>query len=67
MNGSNKMIIYVEEYFNKKMLSKLGYFFDPSDLTQSDVDAFNIIDAVIKKHESDEIKKIKAKGRRNGR
>lgn len=67
MKGSNRMMIYVEEYFTKKALSKLGYSFDPSELTTSDADAFNIIESVIKKHEADQIKKVKSKGRRHGR
>lgn len=65
MKGANKMMPFVEEYFNKKMLYKLGYNFDPNELTIADVEAFNIIQSVINKNETDQIKK--AKGRRHGR
>jgi len=61
------MIIYVEEYFHKLTLSKLGYRFDPDDLTIADVEAFHIIDSTIKKHENDQMKRMKAKRKRNGR
>lgn len=67
MKGSNKMMTYVEEFFNKKTLSKIGYSFDPETLTTADVDAFNIIESVISKHEADEMKKMKSKGRKHGR
>lgn len=67
MKGSNRMMMYVEEYFTKKTLKKLGYSFDPSELTTADVDAFNIIESVINKHEADQMKKVKSKGRRHGR
>lgn len=67
MKGANKMMVYVEEYFNRKMLAKLGYQFDPEELTTADVEAFTIIKSVISKHEADQMKKIKAKGRRHGR
>jgi len=65
MKGTNKMMPFVEEYFNKKMLRKLGYKFDPNELTTADVEAFNIIQSVLNKHESDSLKK--AKGRKHGR
>jgi hypothetical protein len=67
MKGTNEMIVYVEEYFNKKILRKLGYSFDPNELSSGDVEAFNIIESVISKYESDQMKKLKTKGRRNGR
>ena len=67
MKGTNRMMVYVEEYFNKKTLCKLGYSFDPSELSSSDVDAFNIIESVIKKHEADQMRKVKTRGKRNGR
>lgn len=67
MKGSNKMMIYVEEYFTKKTLAKLGYRFDPSELSSADVDAFNIIESVISKHRADQMKKAKTRGRRHGR
>lgn len=59
------MMPFVEEYFNKKMLCKLGYKFDPDDLSTADVEAFSIIQSVINKNESDQLKK--SKGRRHGR
>ena len=65
MKGSNRMMVYVEEYFTRKMLAKLGYRFDPNDLTNADVDAFNVISSVIAKNEKDQIKKMR--GKRNGR
>ena len=65
MKGHNKMIIYVEEYFNRKMLAKLGYNFSPDELSVADVEAFQIIQEAINKHESDSMKK--AKGRKHGR
>jgi hypothetical protein len=67
MRGSNKMMVYVEEYFTRKTLAKLGFNFDPNELTSADVDAFNIIESVISKHDSDKMKKLKTKGRRHGR
>ena len=66
MKGSNKMIYYVEEYFTRKMLAKLGYSFSTEELSSADVDAFNIIETVISKHQSDQNKKVN-RGRRHGR
>jgi len=65
MKGHNGMILYVEEYFNKKMLAKLGYRFSVDELTVADVEAFQIIQEAINKNEADSMKK--AKGRRHGR
>lgn len=63
------MIVYVEEYFNRKMLAEIGYNFNPDDLSTADVEAFTIIKSAISKHEANEMKKMKAKGqgRRHGR
>lgn len=64
MKGTNKMMVYVEEYFNKKTLATLGYSFDTSDLSVTDADAFHTIESVIKKHEADEMKKIRVKNKK---
>jgi len=62
MKGHNKMSIYVEDYFNKKMLCKLGYRFSSEDLESADVEAYSIISSVIHKYQDDEMKKS-SKGR----
>lgn len=67
MKGSNKMAPYVDDYFNKRMLSKLGYRFSGEDLGTDEVEAFNIISSVLNKHEESEMKKNRTKGRRHGR
>lgn len=57
------MMVYVEEYFNRFMLRKLGYQFDPNDLSVADVEAFTIIHSVINKHKNDTMKRMKGKNR----
>lgn len=46
IGGEHTPTIYhniVEDFFNKKMLAKLGYSFDGSKLTDFEVEAYNVI------------------------
>lgn len=55
------MSVYVQEYFNKKTLSRIGYNFPVDDLTPADAEAFNIIASEINKEEERQHKMAKAK------
>jgi len=45
----NSSAYIVEEYFNMKMLSKLGYQFDGSIISSSQVEAYGVIESTINK------------------
>ena len=47
----------VEDFLNRKMLAKLGYSFGPENLSDFQVQAFNVISAKLTKLESDHISK----------
>jgi hypothetical protein len=49
----------VEDFLNRKMLAKLGYQFGPENLSDFQVQAFNVISSKFAKLESDEIKRRK--------
>jgi hypothetical protein len=55
---------FVAEYFNKKMLSKMGYRFDAESLTEFDVDVFSEITSRLAELEKEESKKASKKPRR---
>jgi hypothetical protein len=56
-HGSNEAAVFVSEYFERKTLSKLGYRFDPNELTQFQVQAFMIVESEINKYNNSKLKK----------
>lgn len=61
------MTLYIEEYFQKKQLAKLGYTFNGDELDLDKVQAFTIISQEIQRFEEDESRKLKNKGARRGK
>lgn len=53
----NSFHTIVEDYFNKKMLSKLGYTFDGHKLSDFEVEAYNVIALEAAKLEKADIKR----------
>jgi hypothetical protein len=51
------MSFVVEDYFNKKMLAKLGINYELEDLEQWEVEAYSIIENTINEEQNREMKK----------
>lgn len=58
---SNDTGFLVENYSKLKLLSKLGYRFDPNELEQFEVEAYNVINSKISELIDKEHKKKKRK------
>lgn len=60
----NRFHSIVEDYFNKKMLAKLGYSFDGHTLTDFEVEAYNVIAVEAAKLEREDlIRESKKRGK----
>lgn len=54
----------VEDYFNKKMLAKLGYTFEGSKITDFEVEAYNVIAVEAAKLEREDLIRESKKNKR---
>lgn len=50
-------VLIVDEFFNKKLLAKMGHTFDGEALTDFQVQAYNVISAQVNKLEIAEMKR----------
>lgn len=57
----------VEDFFNKKMLTKLGYTFDGHKLSDLDVEAYNVIAVEAAKLEKADIERDSKLRGKNGK
>jgi hypothetical protein len=66
IGGEHVPTIYrniVEDFFNKKMLSKLGYTFSGAGLTDWEVEAYNVITLEAGRLEKEDLKRdLKQRG-----
>lgn len=57
----------VEDYFNKKLLAKLGYKFDSIHLTDFQVEAYNVIAVEVDKLERADLERQNRMRGKNGK
>lgn len=65
MSGNNSALPIVNDYFQRKMLAKLGFSFDSENLTTFEVQCFTIIDNEYNKLKAADLKP--KKGTRKGK
>jgi hypothetical protein len=51
------MVFMVEDWLNKKRLAKLGFLFDPRELTDFEVSCYSIIENKMNDLEMDELER----------